>query len=65
MYEDNIISREEAQKPPESYSFKKIQGNSKIYVYFIEEVRRQVIDKYEENALYKEGLHVIANDPRL
>ena len=33
---------------------------------FIEEVRRQVIDKYEENALYKEGLHVITTiDPRL
>ena len=48
-------------------SFKKFKENNKIYApYFIEEVRRQVIDKYEENALYKEGLHVITTiDPRL
>ncbi len=68
MYEDNIISREEALKTSlQPITSKKFKENSKIYApYFIEEVRRQVIDKYEENALYKEGLHVITTiDPRL
>ena len=68
MYEDKIISKEAlALKPLKTFSFKKFKENSKIYApYFIEEVRRQVIEKYEEKALYKEGLHVITTiDPRL
>ncbi len=68
MLEDKIVSQEEAiktsMKPIVSKKYKK---NNKIYApYFIEEVRRKVIDKYEENALYKEGLHVITTiDPVL
>ena len=68
MYEDKIITQEEALKTSlKPIVSKKFKENSKIYApYFIEEVRRQVIDKYEENALYKEGLHVITTiDPRL
>ena len=68
MYEDNIITKEEALKTSlQPIASKKFKENSKIYApYFIEEVRRQVIDKYEEKALYKEGLHVITTiDPRL
>ena len=68
MYEDNIITKEVALKTSlQPIVSKKFKENSKIYApYFIEEVRRQVIDKYEENALYKEGLHVITTiDPRL
>ncbi len=68
MYEDNIISQELALKTSlQPIVSKKFKQNSKIYApYFIEEVRRQVIDKYQENALYKEGLHVITTiDPRL
>ncbi len=61
MYEDNKITKETSIKaslrPLVSIKFKE---NSKIYApYFIEEVRRKVIEKYEESALYKEGLHVI------
>ena len=68
MYNDNIISKEEAIKtsllPLVSKKFKQ---SSKIYApYFIEEVRRKVIDKYQESVLYKEGLHVITTiDPVL
>ncbi len=68
MYEDKIITKEVALKTSlQPIVSKKFKQNSKIYApYFIEEVRRQVIDKYEENALYKEGLHVITTiDPRL
>ena len=68
MYEDNIITKEAALKTSlKPIVSKKFKENNKIYApYFIEEVRRQVIDKYEENALYKEGLHVITTiDPRL
>ena len=68
MYEDKIITKEVALKTSlKPIVSKKFKENSKIYApYFIEEVRRQVIDKYEENALYKEGLHVITTiDPRL
>ena len=68
MYEDKIITKEAALKTSlKPIVSKKFKENNKIYApYFIEEVRRQVIDKYEENALYKEGLHVITTiDPRL
>ena len=68
MFEDNIISKEVSVKTSlQPLVSKKFKENSKIYApYFIEEVRRQVIDKYEENALYNEGLHVITTiDPRL
>ena len=68
MYQDNIISKEIAIKTSmQLFSFEKFIQNSKIYApYFIEEVRRKVIDKYEESVLYKEGLHVITTiDPLL
>ena len=68
MYDDNIISKEEAIKTSMlPLVSKKFKQNSKIYApYFIEEVRRKVIDKYEESVLYKEGLHVITTiDPVL
>tara|TARA_Y100001970_G_C14240915_1_gene864853 strand:- start:310 stop:2694 length:2385 start_codon:yes stop_codon:yes gene_type:complete len=68
MYEDNLITKEVALKTSmKPLVSKKFKENSKIYApYFIEEVRRKVIDKYEESVLYKEGLHVITTiDPRL
>ena len=68
MYEDNIITKEEALRTSmQPLVSKKFKENSKIYApYFIEEVRRKVIDKYEESVLYKEGLHVITTiDPIL
>ena len=57
MFEDNIISKELAVKTSlQPLVSKKFKENSKIYApYFIEEVRRQVIDKYEENAYIKKG----------
>ena len=68
MYEDDIITKEEAIKTSlQPLVSKKFKQSSKIYApYFIEEVRRKVIDKYQESVLYKEGLHVITTiDPTL
>ncbi len=68
MYSDNIITKEEALKTSmQPLVSKKFKESNKIYApYFIEEVRRKVIDEYEESVLYKEGLHVITTiDPIL
>ena len=68
MASDNIISKDLALKaslqPLESVYRKK---QEKIYApYFIEEVRRNIIDKYGETSLYREGLNVITTiDPKL
>ena len=68
MASDNIISKEIALKaslqPLESVYRKK---QEKIYApYFIEEVRRNIINKYGETSLYREGLNVITTiDPKL
>ena len=65
---DNIIEKEQAlrasMQPLESINKKK---NKKIFApYFIEEVRRNIIDKYGETSLYREGLNVITTiDPKL
>ena len=68
MYEDDKITKKEAIKTSlQPLVSKKFKQSSKIYApYFIEEVRRKVIDKYQESVLYKEGLHVITTiDPTL
>ena len=56
MYEDDIITKREAIKTSlQPVVSKKFKQSSKIYApYFIEEVRRKVIDKYQESVLYKE-----------
>ncbi len=68
MSEDGIITKEQAIKA----SLKPIEKRNKekkekIYApYFIEEVRRKIIDDYGEDALYKEGLNIITTiDPVL
>ncbi len=68
MKEDGIISQEAAIKA----SLKPIEQTSKkeeerVYApYFIEEVRRKIVDNYGEDALYKEGLNIITTiDPIL
>ena len=68
MASDGIIEKELAlkasMKPLESIYRKK---QKKIYApYFIEEVRRNIIEKYGETSLYREGLNVITTiDPKL
>ena len=68
MQKDNVITKKESLRASmvaiEQKSKKRIE---KIYApYFIEEVRRSLIEKYGENSLYKEGLHVITTiDPVL
>ncbi len=68
MAQDKIISKTEAtiasMKPMQSAKLKKYK---KPYApYFIEEVRRNIIEKYGETSLYREGLNVITTlDPRL
>ncbi|OUU61690.1 MAG: hypothetical protein CBC22_06530 [Alphaproteobacteria bacterium TMED62] len=68
MFEDGVISSSEASKaslqPMVSSKIKKLK---KPYApYFIEEVRRNIIEKYGETSLYREGLNVITTiDPKL
>ena len=68
MQKDNVITKKESLRASmvaiEQKSKKRIE---KIYApYFIEEVRRSLIEKYGEKSLYKEGLHVITTiDPVL
>jgi penicillin-binding protein 1A len=68
MAEDKVISSSQAMqasmKPMVSSNIKKIK---KPYApYFIEEVRRNIIDEYGETSLYREGLNVITTiDPLL
>ncbi len=68
MSEDSIITKEQAIKsslePITQISRKKRES---IYApYFIEEVRRNIIDRYGEKSLYREGLNVITTiDPSL
>ena len=68
MKEDGIIEKTDAIKA----SLKPIEKINKekkksIYApYFIEEVRRKIIDDYGENSLYREGLNIITTiDPVL
>ncbi len=68
MFEDKLITKDQAVKTSlQPLVSSKFRANERIYApYFIEEVRRKVIEKYEESALYKEGLHVITTiDPVL
>ncbi len=68
MYKDGIITNQESIKaslePITPIAKKK---NSVIYApYFIEEVRRNIIEKYGDKSLYSEGLNVITTiDPTL
>ena len=68
MLEDGAITKSEASKaslqPMISSNIKKVK---KPYApYFIEEVRRNIIEKYGETSLYREGLNVITTiDPNL
>ena len=68
MFEDGVITNSEASKasmqPMISSTIKKVK---KPYApYFIEEVRRNIIEKYGETSLYREGLNVITTiDPKL
>ena len=68
MFEDGVITNSEASKasmqPMISSAMQKIK---KPYApYFIEEVRRNIIEKYGETSLYREGLNVITTiDPKL
>ncbi|MEC8099673.1 MAG: PBP1A family penicillin-binding protein, partial [Pseudomonadota bacterium] len=68
MFEDGVITNSEASKasmqPMISSTIQKVK---KPYApYFIEEVRRSIIEKYGETSLYREGLNVITTiDPKL
>ena len=68
MFEDGVITNSEASKasmqPMISSTKQKVK---KPYApYFIEEVRRNIIEKYGETSLYREGLNVITTiDPKL
>ena len=68
MFEDGVINKSEASKasmqPMVSSNIEKVK---KPYApYFIEEVRRNIIEKYGETSLYREGLNVITTiDPKL
>ncbi len=68
MFEDGVITNSEATKasmqPMISSTIQKVK---KPYApYFIEEVRRNIIEKYGETSLYREGLNVITTiDPKL
>ena len=68
MFEDGVITNSEASKasmqPMISSTIQKVK---KPYApYFIEEVRRNIIEKYGETSLYREGLNVITTiDPKL
>ena len=68
MQEDNIISSKEALRAS-MLSIEQVSKRAvaKVYApYFIEEARRNILENYGENALYKEGLHVITTiDPIL
>ena len=68
MFEDGVISSSEASKASlQPMISSKIKKNKKPYApYFIEEVRRNIIEKYGETSLYREGLNVITTiDPKL
>ena len=68
MLEDGVISSSEASKASlQPMVSSKIQKIKKPYApYFIEEVRRNIIEKYGETSLYREGLNVITTiDPKL
>ena len=68
MFEDEVITNSAASKasmaPMISSTKQKVK---KPYApYFIEEVRRNIIEKYGETSLYREGLNVITTiDPKL
>ncbi|MDA9708572.1 penicillin-binding protein 1A [Alphaproteobacteria bacterium] len=68
MFEDGAISNSEASKasmqPMISSNIQKVK--TPYAPYFIEEVRRNIIEKYGETSLYREGLNVITTiDPKL
>lgn len=68
MYEDGNISKEEAEKALSEPLAVKQRGNEEVVhaSYFAEEVRRELVKKFGENVLYKEGLVVRTTlDPRL
>ena len=68
MFEDGVITNSEASKASvKPMTSNNIQKLKKPYApYFIEEVRRNIIGKYGETSLYREGLNVITTiDPKL
>ena len=68
MYEDGVISSSEASKASMQPMISSIVKREKKpdAPYFIEEVRRNIIEKYGETSLYREGLNVITTiDPKL
>lgn len=61
MVENGYVSREEAEKAKaEPLGAKPRRGGSYLFAgeYFTEEVRREIISRYGENALYEGGLSV-------
>ena len=68
MHEDGVISSSEASKASMQPMISSIVKREKKpdAPYFIEEVRRNIIEKYGETSLYREGLNVITTiDPKL
>lgn len=68
MEEDGLILKEDATKASlQPIIQKKLNYKEKIYApYFIEEVRRKIIEMYDEKALYSEGLNIITTiDPEM
>jgi penicillin-binding protein 1A len=59
MYEDNYISLAEKEHALASpIKLKSFRPKDKIAPYFVENVRRYIMEKYGSEALYKEGLEV-------
>ena len=59
MFEDNYITRPDMERALAApIHLKSIRPKDKIAPYFVENVRRYIIEKYGGEALYKEGLEV-------
>jgi len=59
MIEDGYITREEKERVLATHiKLKSVRPKEKIAPYFVENVRRYVLEKYGSDVLYKEGLEI-------
>ena len=59
MIEDGYITREEKERALATHiKLKSVRPKEKIAPYFVENVRRYVLEKYGSDVLYKEGLEI-------
>jgi penicillin-binding protein 1A len=59
MIEDGYITREEKERALATHiKLKSIRPKEKIAPYFVENVRRYILEKYGSDVLYKEGLEI-------